>query len=79
MLEDEHPGAAQILVMTAVLGVGALGRSGTGWGAGGSSCRGEALGWEWGSPGARYGSALCDPGQVHLLGNLLLCDRGEPG
>ena len=30
-----------------------------------------------GSPGARCGSALCDPGQVHPLGSFLLCDRRD--
>ena len=34
---------------TVVLGAETLGRAGTGWGAGGSSCRGETLGWEWGA------------------------------
>ena len=35
---------------TAVLEEKPPGRSETGWGAGGSSCRGEALGWERGAP-----------------------------
>lgn len=30
-----------------------------------------------GSPGARCGSALCDPGQVHPLGSFLLCDKTD--
>ncbi|MXQ95960.1 hypothetical protein E5288_WYG015207 [Bos mutus] len=45
---------------TAVLGEKPPGRAGTGWGAGGSSCRGEALGWR-GEPqcqGIRGGSVL---------------------
>ena len=37
--------------------------------------QGRSTGLGGGSPGARSGSALCDLGQVHPLGCLLLCDR----
>ena len=49
-LEDEPPGAAQILVMRQQCWERSpRGEQGQGRGAGGSSCRGEALGWEWGA------------------------------
>ena len=63
-LEDEPPGAAQILVMRQQCWKGSP------WGG-----QGQDGGLGEGSAGARCGSALCDPGQVHLLGGLLLCDR----
>ena len=50
-LEDEPPGAAQILVMRQQCWERSpRGEQGQGRGAGGSSCRGEALGWERGPP-----------------------------
>ena len=74
-LEDEPAGAAQILVMRQQYWErspwGGQGQGGelVGAPAGEKPWAGE------GSPGASCGSALYDPGQVHPLGDLLLCDR----
>ena len=38
--------------------------------------QGRSPGLGAGSPSARCGSALCDPGRVHPLGSLLLCRGG---
>ena len=59
---------------TAVLGGELLGRTGTGWGAGGSSCRGEALGWERGAlvPGVALPSVIWTRSPP---GGAFLCDR----
>ena len=49
-MEDETPGAAQILVMGQQCWEGSpWGRQGQDGGVDGSSCRGEALGWERGA------------------------------
>ena len=74
-MEDEPAGAAQILVMRQQYWErspwGGQGQGGelVGAPAGEKPWAGE------GSPGASCGSALYDPGQVHPLGDLLLCDR----
>lgn len=69
-LEDEPPGAAQILVMRQQCWDGSpSGGYGEGEGAGGSFCRGEALGWERRAlvPGVALPSTSSPPENLPLL------------
>ena len=77
-MEDETPGAAQILVMGQQCWDGSpWGRQRQDGGVDGSSCRGEALGWERGAlvPGVALPCVTQDrftPG-----GSFLLCDKRD--
>ena len=58
-----------------MLGEKPPGRGGTGSRGWWELLQGRSPGLGEGTPSARCGSTMCDPGQVHLLGGLLLCDR----